>query len=166
MQHEVEIRVGLSVCVLLNVDFISQIEGHMAFFQNLDKNMQFVHWHCYFNQDIPTTEARNVLFKLKKSIKILIMIMLCVLWFQNDNFCDCFQADSLETPNFDTLQKEDQGMYQYLSSPQLFQLVDCLIQSHTFAKQFNANHEQRNLLWKAGMTEVEFMCSCEISLCY
>ena len=60
------------------------------------------------------------------------------------------QADSLESPNFDTLQKEDQGMYQYLSSPQLFQLVDCLIQSHNFAKQFNANHEQRNLLWKAG----------------
>ena len=25
------------------------------------------------------------------------------------------QADSLESPNFDTLQKEDQGMYQYLS---------------------------------------------------
>ena len=64
--------------------------------------------------------------------------------------CVALQADSLESPNFDTLQKEDQGMYQYLSSPQLFQLVDCLIQSHTFAKQFNANHEQRNLLWKAG----------------
>ncbi len=72
-----------------------------------------------------------------------------------------FQADSLETPNFDTLQKEDQGMYQYLSSPQLFQLVDCLIQSHTFAKQFNANHEQRNLLWKAG---VQRASCCLISL--
>ncbi len=29
-------RAVLSVCVLLNVDSISQIEGHMAFCQNLD----------------------------------------------------------------------------------------------------------------------------------
>ena len=41
-------------------------------------------------------------------------------------------------------------MYQYLSSPQLFLLLDCLQESHTFAKTFNGNHEQRNLLWKAG----------------
>ena len=50
----------------------------------------------------------------------------------------------------DTQQKEDQGMYQFLGSPQLFQLVDCLIQSHNFAKAFNSNQEQRNILWKAG----------------
>ncbi|XP_025110208.1 brefeldin A-inhibited guanine nucleotide-exchange protein 1-like isoform X2 [Pomacea canaliculata] len=47
-------------------------------------------------------------------------------------------------------QQEDQGMYQFLSSPQLFMFTDCLLQSHRFAKQFNANHEQRNILWKAG----------------
>ncbi|XP_060556468.1 brefeldin A-inhibited guanine nucleotide-exchange protein 1-like isoform X2 [Ruditapes philippinarum] len=45
---------------------------------------------------------------------------------------------------------EDQGMYHFLSSDQLFKLVDCLLESHTFAKDFNSNHEQRNLLWKAG----------------
>ncbi len=28
-KKQVEIRVGLSVCVLSNVDFISQIEGHI-----------------------------------------------------------------------------------------------------------------------------------------
>ena len=50
----------------------------------------------------------------------------------------------------DTQQHEDQGMYQYLSSDQLFTLLDCLIESHNFAKSFNANHEQRNILWKAG----------------
>ncbi len=60
-----------------------------------------------------------------------------------------FQADS-DSLNFDNQQKEDQGMYQYLTSPQLFQLVDCLIESHNFAKAFNSNHEQRNILWKAG----------------
>lgn len=47
-------------------------------------------------------------------------------------------------------QKEDQGMYQYLGSDQLFLLADCLLESHKFAKAFNSNHEQRNILWKAG----------------
>ena len=41
-------------------------------------------------------------------------------------------------------------MYQFMNSAQLFQLLDCLVESHNFAKAFNANHEQRNLLWKAG----------------
>uniref|UniRef100_S4RFZ5 ARF guanine nucleotide exchange factor 1 n=1 Tax=Petromyzon marinus TaxID=7757 RepID=S4RFZ5_PETMA len=45
---------------------------------------------------------------------------------------------------------EDQGMYRYLSSNQLFKLLDCLLESHRFAKAFNASHEQRTALWKAG----------------
>ena len=54
-------------------------------------------------------------------------------------------------PDYDpTQQREDQGMYQFLSSKHLFLLVDCLQESHKFAKDFNSNHEQRNLLWKAG----------------
>ncbi|KAK7060646.1 Brefeldin A-inhibited guanine nucleotide-exchange protein 1 [Halocaridina rubra] len=47
-------------------------------------------------------------------------------------------------------QREDQGMYRHLLSSQLFTLLDCLMASHSFAKSFNSNHEQRNLLWKAG----------------
>ncbi|XP_042880494.1 brefeldin A-inhibited guanine nucleotide-exchange protein 1-like isoform X2 [Penaeus japonicus] len=47
-------------------------------------------------------------------------------------------------------QREDQGMYRHLMSSQLFTLLDCLMASHSFAKSFNSNHEQRNLLWKAG----------------
>lgn len=47
-------------------------------------------------------------------------------------------------------QREEQGMYRLLSSPHLIQLTECLMQSHRFAKVFNTNHEQRNLLWKAG----------------
>lgn len=47
-------------------------------------------------------------------------------------------------------QREDQGMYRHLTAMQLFTLLDCLMASHTFAKTFNSNHEQRNLLWKAG----------------
>lgn len=43
-------------------------------------------------------------------------------------------------------------MYQYLSSPQLFMFTDCLLESHRFAKQFNSNQEQRNVLWKAGQS--------------
>lgn len=47
-------------------------------------------------------------------------------------------------------QKEDQGMYPFLNNDQLFLLSDCLLESHKFAKAFNSNHEQRNILWKAG----------------
>ncbi|KAG1705092.1 Brefeldin A-inhibited guanine nucleotide-exchange protein 1 [Nymphon striatum] len=46
--------------------------------------------------------------------------------------------------------QEERGMYPYLTSNQLFQLLDCLLESHRFAKSFNADHEQRNILWKAG----------------
>lgn len=47
-------------------------------------------------------------------------------------------------------QKEEQGMYCALSTKHLLRLVECLLKSHRFAKKFNSNHEQRNLLWKAG----------------
>ncbi|KAJ3660967.1 hypothetical protein Zmor_005393 [Zophobas morio] len=47
-------------------------------------------------------------------------------------------------------QREEQGMYRVLTSPHLLQLTDCLLQAHRFAKAFNLDHEQRNLLWKAG----------------
>ncbi|XP_071174022.1 brefeldin A-inhibited guanine nucleotide-exchange protein 1-like isoform X5 [Mytilus edulis] len=58
---------------------------------------------------------------------------------------------SLDAPyEMDTSQQEDQGMYQFLSSQQLLMLADCLLESHKFAKDFNSNHEQRNVLWKAG----------------
>jgi len=49
------------------------------------------------------------------------------------------------------MQHEDHGMYQCLSSDQLLQLLNCLLESHSFAKQFNCNQEQRNILWKAGL---------------
>uniref|UniRef100_A0A8C2XE22 ARF guanine nucleotide exchange factor 1 n=1 Tax=Cyclopterus lumpus TaxID=8103 RepID=A0A8C2XE22_CYCLU len=45
---------------------------------------------------------------------------------------------------------QDQGMYSHLTSEQLFKLLDCLLESHDFAKAFNSNNEQRTLLWKAG----------------
>uniref|UniRef100_A0A7N9B1I9 ADP-ribosylation factor guanine nucleotide-exchange factor 1 (brefeldin A-inhibited) n=1 Tax=Mastacembelus armatus TaxID=205130 RepID=A0A7N9B1I9_9TELE len=48
------------------------------------------------------------------------------------------------------VETQDQGMYRYLTSEQLFKLLDCLLESHCFAKAFNSNNEQRTLLWKAG----------------
>ncbi|KAJ8305729.1 hypothetical protein KUTeg_016274 [Tegillarca granosa] len=61
------------------------------------------------------------------------------------------QTESGEASGIDfNQQKEDQGMYQYLDTTELFLLVDCLLESHKFAKAFNSNHEQRNILWKAG----------------
>ncbi|XP_072762890.1 brefeldin A-inhibited guanine nucleotide-exchange protein 1 [Anoplolepis gracilipes] len=47
-------------------------------------------------------------------------------------------------------QKEEQGMYCALTTNHLLQLVECLLRSHRFAKNFNSNHEQRNVLWKAS----------------
>lgn len=44
----------------------------------------------------------------------------------------------------------DQGMYVHMTSAHLFKLLDCLLESHTFAKDFNSNNEQRTALWRAG----------------
>ena len=51
-------------------------------------------------------------------------------------------------------QEEDQGMYQFLASSELLQLLDCLIESHRFARAFNSDQEQRVVLWKAGQSQV------------
>ncbi|XP_072323724.1 brefeldin A-inhibited guanine nucleotide-exchange protein 1 isoform X4 [Scyliorhinus torazame] len=48
------------------------------------------------------------------------------------------------------VENQDQGMYHYLTSKQLFKLLDCLLESHRFARSFNSNNEQRTALWKAG----------------
>ena len=50
----------------------------------------------------------------------------------------------------DQQQEEEQGMYSVVPSHILIRLAQCLIQSHRFAKIFNQNHEQRNVLWRAG----------------
>lgn len=59
-------------------------------------------------------------------------------------------ADMTGSGTLTESQREEQGMYILLSSPHLLQLTECLLQSHRFAKAFNMDHEQRNLLWKAG----------------
>lgn len=41
-------------------------------------------------------------------------------------------------------------MYHHMTSAHLFKLLDCLLESHTFAKDFNSNNEQRTALWRAG----------------
>lgn len=67
-----------------------------------------------------------------------------------ESVCFCGQGGSPDDGQDGSQQKEDQGMYQFLASDQLFLLADCLLESHKFAKAFNSNHEQRNILWKAG----------------
>ncbi|XP_056404844.1 brefeldin A-inhibited guanine nucleotide-exchange protein 2 isoform X2 [Hyla sarda] len=65
-------------------------------------------------------------------------------------------AEHLAAAQRDTLdhdfhaEYEDQGMYKYMSTPHLFKLLDCLQESHSFAKAFNSNNEQRTALWRAG----------------
>ncbi|XP_057686488.1 brefeldin A-inhibited guanine nucleotide-exchange protein 2 isoform X3 [Corythoichthys intestinalis] len=61
------------------------------------------------------------------------------------------QRDVLEEPSADAVGPEsDQGMYRHMTSAHLFKLLDCLLESHTFAKEFNSNNEQRTALWRAG----------------
>ncbi|KAG7472307.1 hypothetical protein MATL_G00107540 [Megalops atlanticus] len=71
-------------------------------------------------------------------------------------------ADNMAAAQRDTLEEAegeadsgpggagDQGMYKHLSSTHLFKLLDCLLESHTFARDFNSNNEQRTALWRAG----------------
>ncbi len=40
-------------------------------------------------------------------------------------------------------------MFQYMSTEHLLVMVECLAKSHQFARQFNNNAAQRNILWKA-----------------
>ncbi|KAI5720153.1 hypothetical protein M8J77_002655 [Diaphorina citri] len=47
-------------------------------------------------------------------------------------------------------QEEEQGVFRSLTCEHLMTLVQCLLETHRFAKTFNSNHEQRNRLWKAG----------------
>uniref|UniRef100_A0A669BN56 ARF guanine nucleotide exchange factor 2 n=1 Tax=Oreochromis niloticus TaxID=8128 RepID=A0A669BN56_ORENI len=46
--------------------------------------------------------------------------------------------------------ESENGMYRHMTSAHLFKLLDCLLESHTFAKDFNSNNEQRTALWRAG----------------
>lgn len=56
----------------------------------------------------------------------------------------------LSTGDHGDSQREEQGMYSFLSTAHLIKFVDCLNESHSFAKNFNRNQEQRTVLWKAG----------------
>jgi len=46
---------------------------------------------------------------------------------------------------------ENLGMYQHMSTSILLKMTDYLVRSHEFAKSFNCNQEQRNVLWHAGL---------------
>uniref|UniRef100_A0A1A7YHM9 ADP-ribosylation factor guanine nucleotide-exchange factor 2 (Brefeldin A-inhibited) n=2 Tax=Iconisemion striatum TaxID=60296 RepID=A0A1A7YHM9_9TELE len=61
------------------------------------------------------------------------------------------QRDALEESEADGEDSgPDQGMYRHMTSAHLFKLLDCLLESHNFAKDFNSNNEQRTALWRAG----------------
>lgn len=78
-----------------------------------------------------------------KFTKICDSVCVRVLW--------CFVFPKRDAVDFDVrVDTQDQGMYRFLTSQQLFKLLDCLLESHRFAKAFNSNNEQRTALWKAG----------------
>lgn len=61
-----------------------------------------------------------------------------------------YQRNSLGELDTEANLGPDQGMYMHMTSAHLFKLLDCLLESHTFAKDFNSNSEQRTALWRAG----------------
>ncbi|KFD61658.1 hypothetical protein M514_11433 [Trichuris suis] len=62
------------------------------------------------------------------------------------NFADA-RGVRLEEAEF---HQQDQGLYCMLTARQLFDLSDSLLESFNWARRFNANQSQRNLLWKSG----------------
>ncbi|CDW58249.1 brefeldin A inhibited guanine [Trichuris trichiura] len=62
------------------------------------------------------------------------------------NFADA-RGVRLEETEF---HQQDQGLYCMLTARQLFDLSDSLLESFNWARRFNANQSQRNLLWKSG----------------
>ncbi|KAK3752750.1 hypothetical protein QZH41_018716 [Actinostola sp. cb2023] len=60
------------------------------------------------------------------------------------------KCDDLTRGRGDSTIPPDVGMFQFLSSKQLFSFVKCLEDSHRFARNFNSNDEQRTFLMKAG----------------
>uniref|UniRef100_A0A8C0HJD7 ADP ribosylation factor guanine nucleotide exchange factor 1 n=1 Tax=Buteo japonicus TaxID=224669 RepID=A0A8C0HJD7_9AVES len=68
-----------------------------------------------------------------------------------ENLAAAQVSRTIDAVEFDVhVDTQDQGMYRFLTSQQLFKLLDCLLESHRFAKAFNSNNEQRTALWKAG----------------
>ncbi|CAL8073044.1 unnamed protein product [Calicophoron daubneyi] len=51
---------------------------------------------------------------------------------------------------FSPLPLDPRGMYTNLSPQHLLDLARCLLESHAFAKRFNSDDEQRNILFEAG----------------
>ena len=62
------------------------------------------------------------------------------------------QSVAMDTPCPPPLYS-NRGMFRYLNTEQLFVLLECLEESHMFARTFNSNNEQRTLLMKAGECE-------------
>ena len=66
----------------------------------------------------------------------------------------------------------NQGVYALLSTQHCFTLLDCLHDSFVFADNFNANHQLRTTLWKAGtkvsLKELVFVFVTDLSpsLCF
>lgn len=83
--------------------------------------------------------------------------LFCFGWF--------FKRDASNVADLPA-ETQDQGMYRYLTSQQLFKLLDCLLESHRFAKAFNSNNEQRTLLWKAGRVSFNSLAFTPLGLAW
>lgn len=75
------------------------------------------------------------------------------------------QRDGLEEIEEPQVESE-QGMYRHLSPQHLFKLLDCLLESHGFAKDFNSNNEQRTALWRAGQSPLYIYTDTETTRRY
>ena len=86
----------------------------------------------------------DIYYKLSSCVNVYVVV------HYHSIFMSLFQSVAIDTPSPAPSQGEQEGMFDRLSTTQLFVLLDCLEESHTFACTFNCNNEQRTLLMKAG----------------
>lgn len=85
--------------------------------------------------------------KSSLTVETLKHVLGCPSYFCKLSSC---QRSALAGLNAEADEAPDQGMYVHMTSAHLFKLLDCLQESHAFAKDFNCNNEQRTALWRAG----------------
>ena len=101
------------------------------------------------------SKRQNVIWNYADTREVNLLEKLTPIDLQNDN-CLLLQSGDVSRERVGSTTSAvsespfGEGMYPFLSSPQLLLFVDCLEQSHKFAKSFNANNEQRTFLMKAG----------------
>jgi brefeldin A-inhibited guanine nucleotide-exchange protein len=118
----------------------------------LKKALHQNHWEPEKHKNDPTISFSSLLIKCVVQLE-LIQTIDNILFYPTTSRKEDAETLILATADFKKsaqpteCQREEQGMYSYLNSTQLLMLAECLLQSHRFAKSYNVNSQQRNIIW-------------------